>query len=195
MTSEQIIDTLEKQGFESTALEDDMKMYGILRDFTEDHPDFGILSGAAGGQNAGNVSFFADANGKPVFLGTGNEVSAQWRNAKGQPIAPHLFDFSGYNPWPQGSGVYSTGTIELGQGAVIDAYDSSVGPYSSTQSNDGIIALQSTDTGAIEMMQDGTIDANVLVGPGGDTSTVISEGGTGGVTGDTGTLSLAPDPL
>jgi fibro-slime domain-containing protein len=193
--TDEVITTLEEQGFNSVADENEFKLYGVIRDFNEDHPDFGISNGAGSGHYVGNVSFFADASHKPVFIGGGKQLQSDFTNRDGRPIAPHLFDFSGYNPFPQGSGVYSTGEIDLGQGTYIDAYNSSIGPYSVSQNNDGIVALQATDPGAVDFSQDGTINATLLVGPGGDPDAIIGGSGTGGVTGETDNLALAPDPL
>lgn len=172
-----------------------IRLYGALRDFLSDHPDFGLNSSAAPGHYAGNVSFFVDGDFKPAYTGTGVEVATQWRDIKGRPIAPHLFNFSGYNAWPEGTGAYMTGSISMGQGTVIDAWDSSKGDYTSTKSTDALVGSQSGDSATVSMTHDSMIYGSVLVGPDGDVSTAVSDKSTGGVTGTAGNLAYAPDPL
>lgn len=176
---------------------DSIKLFGVLRDFHADHPDFGLSPADAPAHYAGNISFFIDGDFKPSYVGAGAEVATQWRDLDGRPIAPHLFNFSGYNAWPEGTGVYSTGSISMGQGTVIDSWDSSKGDYTSTQRDNAIVGSQSTANSTIDLSQDATIQGAVLVGPGGDLTGAVDTAGLSGdgITGAVGNLTYAPDPL
>jgi len=72
-----------------------MELTGTVRDFREHskvggHADFEKQPAAGYGHYAGNIGKLLDADGKPAFVGGGKKVTAQAKNAAGQPIAPHL---------------------------------------------------------------------------------------------------------
>jgi fibro-slime domain-containing protein len=75
-------------------------LQGTIRDFRSAHPDFGGLGPGDFGLTAGNLAIELGAEGLPVFTGAGHRVESEWRNAQGQPIAPHLavqdFDACGF---------------------------------------------------------------------------------------------------
>lgn len=176
---------------------DSIKLFGVLRDFHADHPDFGLSPADAPAHYAGNVSFFIDGDFKPSYVGAGAEVATQWRDIDGRPIAPHLFNFSGYNAWPEGTGVYSTANIQMGQGTVIDSWNSANGDYATTQNDGALVGSQATADSTIDLNNDSAIYGSVLVGPGGDLATAVdlSQSTGDGITGTAGNLTYAPDPL
>lgn len=76
---------------------------GVVRDFRErhvpgGHPDFEKQPDSGFGLYQGIVADDLDADGKPVFAGTGHKISAQWMDSQGRPIiAPraHIQAMSG----------------------------------------------------------------------------------------------------
>jgi fibro-slime domain-containing protein len=67
---------------------------GVVRDFREHsltagHPDFERDISTGAGLYTGNLDLFL-LDGRPMFVGGGNKVSTQARDAAGRPIAPHL---------------------------------------------------------------------------------------------------------
>lgn len=174
---------------------DTIRLFGVLRDFLSEHPDFGLSPADAPAHYVGNVQFFADGDFKPVYLGTGAEVATQWRDQDGNPIAPHLFNFGVYNAFPEGTGTYTSGAISMGQATVIDAWDSSLGAYNTTKSQDALIGTQTTTSGSVTLVNDAAIEGDVLVGPGADPNQVLSVDGKSTLTGSGGNMVVAPDPL
>ena len=80
----------------SPAAAQDMKLVGVVRDFRESHPDFGVATAVAGtGHFAGNLDLALAADGRPVFQGGGIKVAQQWLDTAGQPLAPHLYQTPG----------------------------------------------------------------------------------------------------
>ncbi len=76
----------------SGTLAQDVTLFGVVRDFRADHPDFAITPALGYGHRASNVSLEADARGRPMFLGSGFEVATQWQTQLARPIAPHLYE-------------------------------------------------------------------------------------------------------
>lgn len=83
-------------GLASAAVaQDSVSLTGVVRDFrahheTSGHPDFEVTPMNGGGLYAGIVWLRLDAEGKPMFLGTGRRIDSQARDAAGNPIAPHM---------------------------------------------------------------------------------------------------------
>ncbi len=74
-----------------------IELTGVVRDFIEHskpggHPDFEVRPDSGFGHYTGNVASYLDADGKPVFVGNGHKIKAQWKNAQGQPIHPALYN-------------------------------------------------------------------------------------------------------
>jgi len=85
----------------TAAADDDLpevlELTGIVRDFRErtvdgGHPDFERKPDLGFGLYCGNVALQLGDDGKPVFVGGGYKVRAQWKDAGGKPIAPHLYN-------------------------------------------------------------------------------------------------------
>ncbi len=101
-----------------------IQLYGVARDFQKDHADFDVTPAHGEGHYAGNVALELGTDDRPAFLGNGLKVATQWRDAAGDPIAPHLYSASGV-----------PGQIILGQNPIIrnnvalDTWNSSLGPY------------------------------------------------------------------
>lgn len=90
-----------------------MTLTGVVRDFRErtaegGHPDFERRPDAGFGHYMGNVADVLDADGKPVFTGTGRKVSSQWTDAGGVPIHPNYYDSA------EGDSAGSFGTADPG---------------------------------------------------------------------------------
>lgn len=57
-----------------------LNIYGVVRDFRSDHPDFDVTPGNGNGHYMGNIATTLDADNKPVFTGGGFKVDLQWRD-------------------------------------------------------------------------------------------------------------------
>lgn len=67
-------------------------LYGIVRDFAPDHPDFDVTPGNGFGHYMGNIDTELDDDGKPVFVGGGFKVSSEWRDSNSKKICYTLYD-------------------------------------------------------------------------------------------------------
>lgn len=72
-----------------------VSLTGVVRDFRArgemgGHPDFEVTPLNGGGLYAGNVWLRLDAEGKPMFIGTGHKITAQARDSGGNFVAPHM---------------------------------------------------------------------------------------------------------
>lgn len=81
--------------FASAAQAQTMSLTGVVRDFrasnvTGGHPDFEVVPLHGGGLYAGNVWLHLDAEGKPMFIGTGRRIESQARDSDGNYVAPHM---------------------------------------------------------------------------------------------------------
>lgn len=103
------------------AANEQIRIHGVVRDFSKSNTDFKTAPSGGNGHYAGNIGLSLGADDRPAFTGTGYKVSAQWRDKDSRQIAPHLF-----------SNAY---TLRLAsaptrdQNTVIDTWDSSVGAY------------------------------------------------------------------
>lgn len=68
---------------------DVMKLSGVIRDFSSDHPDFAIPEVADTGHFVGNVAQLLSNRRKPVFTNAGLQVASEWFDKDGNPIAPY----------------------------------------------------------------------------------------------------------
>lgn len=100
-------------------LPDSITLTGTVRDFRErhvpgGHADFELRPARGFGHYIGMVRDELDADGKPVFAGTGYKVLQDWRDADGNAIAPHRShlpvlegDVFGAAEWQQGGALTS----------------------------------------------------------------------------------------
>ncbi len=100
---------------------DSVEVGGIVRDFSATHPDFEVVPAESFGHYAGNVGLALGAGNTPVFQGNGFRVDMQWKDSDGRQIAPHMFQ--------AGAPIYLVNSPTILNGAIVDSYDSSVGPY------------------------------------------------------------------
>ncbi len=96
---------------------------GIVRDFREAHPDFGVVPDGDYGHDAGLVAPRLNGLGRPAFTGTGVRVVREWVQAAERPVAPHLHAAGGRTI------VALAVAPEISPGAILDSWDSSLGPY------------------------------------------------------------------
>lgn len=78
-------------------LPESVTLTGVVRDFRErtvpdGHVDFEAKPNAGFGQYVGNLAPELDADGKPVFIGGGKKLTAQFRDSAGNKIDPALYD-------------------------------------------------------------------------------------------------------
>jgi fibro-slime domain-containing protein len=94
---------------------------GIVRDFLPSHPDFGVRPDLGMGHYAGNLDFVLGEDGRPAFTGNGFKVREQWRDRNDRPIPPHLA--------MRRTAVHLATTPAISGGAIVDTWNSSLGPY------------------------------------------------------------------
>lgn len=85
-----------------------LTLTGTVRDFkpngvTGGHADFERQPTAGYGHYAGQVAENLDADGKPVFRGTGNLVSTQAKDSSGRNVMPAISGFTDNGQWTGGS--------------------------------------------------------------------------------------------
>ena len=68
---------------------DVINLTGVIRDFAPGHPDFDITVLEDMGHYAQSVGPTLDGTARPVFTGAGEEVTTQWYDKDGNPIAPY----------------------------------------------------------------------------------------------------------
>lgn len=72
---------------------DTIEVAGIVRDFTDEHPDFNVTPGNGYGHYMGNIARDLDDRGKPVFVGGGFKVKQPWRDGlHNGKIADFIYD-------------------------------------------------------------------------------------------------------
>lgn len=69
---------------------DVMRLSGVIHDFASSHPDFDITDPAVMGHYVGNVAPTLGGTGQPVFADSGQQVTSQWYDKDGNPIAPYV---------------------------------------------------------------------------------------------------------
>ncbi len=106
---------------------DEIVLEGVARDFKRAHPDFDVSPLEGTGHCAGNLALTLPTSQLPDFTGAGYLVGAEWTNAAGQPIAPHLYGVGG----PAG-GIFTVNAPNVDGTATVDTWDSSLGPYGGT---------------------------------------------------------------
>ena len=69
---------------------DVLRLDGVIRDFSSDHPDFSSGIRPPGNDHyVGNVASTLDSDGQPVFTGSGQTVITQWYDQDGNTIRPY----------------------------------------------------------------------------------------------------------
>lgn len=107
----------------ATAQPEEILLAGQIRDFSSDHPDFG-LSSAVGGAVTGLMEYYGTF-GRPQMQNPANgiELTQNALDASGNPIAPHM-----YANGPENTGVYRLLSPAATSGnSVSDHYDPSLG--------------------------------------------------------------------
>src|SRR5689334_9056849 len=74
-----------------TASAEQIRIYGVVRDFAKGNASFKTAPAAGNGHYANNIGYTLGADDRPVFTGAGFKVSAQWHDKNSRQIAPHLF--------------------------------------------------------------------------------------------------------
>lgn len=145
---------------------DAIALNGVLYDFRRGHPDFDVMPAGGAGHYAGTVAATLDGTGRPVLAGGGYRVSGQWQDRYGRPIAPHVAGMRGLAP--AGTlGFRVDGPVSLGDGAIVDAFDSNDGPYG-TPGNFGrraVIATNANAPGSVRLHDHAIVRGDLLIGP------------------------------
>jgi len=76
-----------------------IQLTGVVRDFkwrTQEggHPDFEVVPAGGYGHYMNNIAENLDSDNKPVFVGGGRKVSAQWRDSGNRNIHPSAYNAS-----------------------------------------------------------------------------------------------------
>ncbi len=69
-----------------------IELTGIVRDFSEDHPDFEVIPGEGYGHYMGNIDPVLGPDEKPIFTGAGYKVSSDWRDSDSNKISWTTYD-------------------------------------------------------------------------------------------------------
>lgn len=140
-------------------------LYGVVRDFSSSHPDFGLpASGSA--HVAGNVELTADAAGDPIYNGAGAVVTSQWRMVDGVPIAPHMY-------WDMADALKLSGTPTYINDPVLDSFDPDLGPYDPDNTGYPPIVLTGTPMPSVPVPPNvGASIGNVILENGPKASTI-----------------------
>jgi fibro-slime domain-containing protein len=173
-----------------------IELRGVIRDFRSAHVDFNVEPIDGFGHYAGNIGLTLSADETPVLVGGGFKVGQEWRNADGQPIAPHLYgssaDTGGSMP-----NIMADGRIRARNTSAIDSYDSTIGPYGGGNvGSEAVAATNSVLMGQFVIDNSSTMNGDVLIGPGGDPAVVVDDQGGDGITGTIGHLpATIPMPV
>ena len=148
--------------------QDRLILRGVARDFRSDHVDFAIAPPEGFGHTPGNVSWTLSNARKPVYTGQGFKAAAQWRDSQTQPIAPHLYNQSGWDYWTwKNAGVGIGDSLDVSNNGFVDSWDSTQGTYVDTQGFNAFLAM---NTGDVEVAKNSMIGGTLFLGPGEDTS-------------------------
>ncbi|HZW11220.1 MAG TPA: fibro-slime domain-containing protein [Phycisphaerales bacterium] len=176
-----------------SALGQTMSLTGVARDFRASnqvggHPDFEVVPFNGSGLYAGNVWLHLDADGKPMYIGTGHLVTSQARNVNGAFIAPHLVNRD-YLCAPGGDGLPQCDKIVLQDSVGVDAveiqFQSVV--YNDNGTSSWTYRVRELDTGKDLSHWNLAIDDSHVVRPG------TTAGYTVGVDGSTGFYGIKWD--
>lgn len=146
----------------------ELKLIGVIRDFSAGHPDFNVIPGAGNGHYARNVDLTLGADGRPVFTGSGYQVASQWTDADGRPIPPHLYNTFAAPCGIGVPGIAVDGWFSMKNQSEIDGYDSTLGPYGGANVGDAVITLNNPLelNDRLNVQNNSTFYGSVLVGVG-----------------------------
>lgn len=120
--------------------------------------------------NLGNGSYEVEgfySEDPPYAISTGRIIKAEKEILKRIRVIIHrtgIFDL----------GLFGDNAITLGSNVTTDSYDSDVGSYLITQSQEGDIGTNSTANSAIFLDSNSIVNGNATIGPGGDVETAIN---------------------
>lgn len=77
---------------------EEIHLTGVVRDFSDSHPDFQVMPPGGFGNYAGLVDKRLDNNNMPILLPNGYRVTWPALDGQGSSIAPHLADGAFANP-------------------------------------------------------------------------------------------------
>jgi hypothetical protein len=173
----------------------------VIRDFSKTHPDFNVIPADGYGYYHGNVALDLDADRKPLFTGGGFRDRSLWKDANGNPIAPHLFNTCGFltpigggGGGAAGFGLAADEKVKVDKHSVIDGFDSSLGPYGDERSAaDALVMVNGADRDDeyVKVKDGSTIRGDVMVGPDGDPDEVVEVKKKSRITGTIGQLEAA----
>lgn len=100
---------------------------GVVRDFVQAHPDFGITDMTVRGHVVDGVGLRLGSRNVPDLSGGGRLVSDQWVDGERREIPPHLALFA--TGTPDGNVVRVATGPSFTNASRSDTYDSDIGPY------------------------------------------------------------------
>jgi len=74
------------------ALPNEIFLTGIVRDFSEGHPDFEVVPSNGYGHYMGNIDPVLGPDEKPIFTGAGYRVKSDWRDSNNREICWTTYD-------------------------------------------------------------------------------------------------------
>jgi len=138
----------------------------------------------ASSQTLGGVTVY----NPPILEVTAEGIQGQVRrmiSVEYRPIVSTTNTTTTVETQPFANAVHAKGKVELMGNAWTDSYDSRKGAYGAAGNSpkkNGDVSTDSTSAGIVTINPNSTVNGDVIVGPGGDTSTAIDNKGT--ITGD-----------
>ena len=172
----------------------------VIRDFTKDHPDFNVIPADGYAYYHGLVAYDLDSDGKPVYSGGGFKDRSLWKDASGNPIAPHLFNTCNFLAGTGGGGGDAGATsmrlvvdekLKVEKKSVIDSFDSNAGAYGEENSGEDALVMANGSRKSkryVELKRDATIKGDVMVGPDDNPDKAVRMSKGGSITGEVGNL-------
>ena len=179
----------------------------VLRDFTQDHPDFNIIPAVGYGYYFGNVEFELDDDGKPVFTGAGFRAARLWTDVNRNVIAPHLFNTcnfvggsnDGGDPGRSSFRITVDETVRIEKRSVVDSFDSTLGPYGGDNVGEAAVIMvngsgkKNRKGRYVRLKKRSRVMGDIMVHPDDDPARAVRIGRRSSVSGETGTMESAAE--
>lgn len=176
----------------------------VIRDFTQDHPDFNVIPAVGYGFYFGNVAFDLDASGKPVFTGAGFRAARLWTDVKRNVIAPHLFNMCNFVGGPVADGdsgrssfrITVAETVKIEKRSVVDSFDSNIGPYGGDNVGEAAL-IMANGSGKkrryVRLKKRSRVMGDIMVHPDDNPAKAIKVGRRSSVSGERGNMESAAE--
>ena len=179
----------------------------VIRDFTQDHPDFNVIPAVGYGFYFGNVAFDLDGNGKPVFTGAGFRAARLWTDVNRHVIAPHLYNTCNFVGGTAGGGDAGRSSfritvdekVEIKKRSVVDSFDSNRGPYGGENVGEAALMLVNGSDDDddkhhyVRLKKRSMVMGDIMVHPDDDPAKAVKIGRRSSVSGELGNMESAAE--